>query len=188
MGMDIAILAWGSLVWDKQQLSLATEFRPNGPSLPIAFSRVSGDGRLTLVIDDENGMACGTWIAASACRTLAEAMENLRLRESMPSADGIGFFDRVKNKRAEAALQRHPRALRAIETWAAASGHNSVIWTALAANFREKTRRPFSVQAAMDYLASLEAAPRERALAYIRKAPPQIRSLLRTEVDRRWPG
>jgi len=54
--LRVAILAWGSLVWDRKQLALATEFLPRGSRLPIAFSRISRDGRLTLVIDEENAL------------------------------------------------------------------------------------------------------------------------------------
>jgi hypothetical protein len=39
--MKIAILGWGSLLWDPADLQLATPFEPGGPSLPIEFCRVS---------------------------------------------------------------------------------------------------------------------------------------------------
>ncbi|MHB2268110.1 hypothetical protein [Pseudaminobacter salicylatoxidans] len=49
--MRIAVLAWGSLVWDRQKLAIADDFDPSGPQLPVEFCRISGGGRLTLVID-----------------------------------------------------------------------------------------------------------------------------------------
>lgn len=55
--MKIAILGWGSLIWDKRNLRLAGEWQVGGPVLPIEFSRVSGYGRLTLVIDPLHGVA-----------------------------------------------------------------------------------------------------------------------------------
>ena len=50
--MKIAILAWGSLIWQPKDLLLDTEFgwKEDGPILPIEFARISKDGRLTLVI------------------------------------------------------------------------------------------------------------------------------------------
>jgi hypothetical protein len=186
--LRIAILAWGSLVRDPKELALATEFRPNGPSLRLAFSRISRDGRLTVVIDEENGMPSGTFGAISAFAQLDAAIENLRLREGMPDVQGIGFVDRPAGKRADVSLQRHPLSLQVIEAWVAASGYDAAIWTALAANFRDRTRRPFSVPAAMDYLASLDGPTRALALDTIRKTPRQVRSLLRAEVDTRWPA
>ena len=44
--MKIAILGWGSLVWDSRQLPHSGEWHTGGPVLPIEFSRVSKDGRL----------------------------------------------------------------------------------------------------------------------------------------------
>ena len=184
--MPIAILAWGSLLWDPQQLRLATEFKQSGPQLPLAFSRVSRDGRLTLVLDEQNGNPCGTYTAISACADLEAAISNLAEREGTSAAD-IGFVDRRTGKCAEASLQRHPLSLQKIQTWLPAYGQDAVIWTALPSNFREKTRRAYSVGAAMDYLDSLDAPTRAAALTYIRKAPRQVRSLLRSEVEQRWP-
>ena len=64
--MKIAVLAWGSLVWDPQDLQVAGKFAPNGPLLPIEFCRVSADGRLTLVVDETFGATCTTYSASSA--------------------------------------------------------------------------------------------------------------------------
>src|SRR5208337_2191663 len=50
--MKIAVLAWGSIVWERGVLEVAATFMPNGPNLPVEFCRVSGDERLTLVIDE----------------------------------------------------------------------------------------------------------------------------------------
>lgn len=185
--LHIAIIAWGSLVWDSEPLAITLPFRPAGPRLTIAFSRISRDGRLTLVLDEKNGTPCSTFIAPSAAATLDEAIANLAAREGTAKSD-IGFVDRRNAKSSDVARERHPLALQAIEAWAAASGHDYAIWTALPSNFREKTRRLFSVSAAMDYLASLDEPARERALMYIRRTPHQVRSLLRNEVAQRWPG
>ena len=38
--MKIAILAWGSLVWDLRTLAVDGDFQPTGPRLPIEFSRI----------------------------------------------------------------------------------------------------------------------------------------------------
>ncbi len=91
--MKIAVLAWGSLVWDPRELHAAAPFAPNGPLLPIEFCRVSGDGRLTLVIDEAFGIVCKTYSAPSAIQSLDEAVENLRGRERMSSAGEVGFVE-----------------------------------------------------------------------------------------------
>lgn len=58
--MKIAVLGWGSVVWERGVLEVAADFLPNGPHLPLEFCRVSGDERLTLVIDETFGAACPT--------------------------------------------------------------------------------------------------------------------------------
>lgn len=188
--MRIAILAWGSLVWDGRDLALAGPFKPSGPTLPLEFSRVSLDRRLTLVIDEDRGASCTSYVATSPYLDLDEAIGNLRRRENMPNAEGIGFVDTLERTRSDAAWERHPRAVLAIENWALRHGYRWVIWTALESNFHEpeKAGEPFSVEAALDYLAALPPDRLEKALEYFRKAPPEISSPLREAVDRRWPS
>lgn len=188
--MRIAVLGWGSLIWDKRDLMLAGPFEPVGPTLPLEFSRVSRDRRLTLVIDEERGTACPTYVAPSTFSDLDEAIDNQRRREGMPGPAGVGFVDSRDRRRSETASQRHPRAVVAIESWARRADYRAVIWTALASNFHEPDAAgmPFSVEAALAYLAALDGPRLESALRYIRKAPPEIRSPLREAVDRRWPS
>lgn len=73
--MKIAILGWGSLIWDKRTLRLAGDWQTGGPVLPIEFSRVSGDGRLTLVIDPLHGVPVTTRFAPSAFTNLNDAIK-----------------------------------------------------------------------------------------------------------------
>ena len=75
---------------------------------------------------------------------------------------------------------------------AASNGYDAAIWTALASNFNEpgKGGEPFSVTAAIRYLETPEgedAAKFACALAYIRKAPPEVDTPVREEVSKRWP-
>ena len=90
-------------------------------------------------------------------------------------------------------MERHPQAVAAIAAWATSNGYDAAIWTALASNFHEpdKGGEPFSVTAALRYLEALEArdgAAFARALAYIRKAPIEVETPVRDEVNKRWPG
>ncbi|MGA9847547.1 MAG: hypothetical protein WBQ45_07905 [Roseiarcus sp.] len=191
--MKIAVLAWGSLVWDPRELHAAAPFAPNGPLLPIEFCRVSGDGRLTLVIDEAFGIVCKTYSAPSAIQSLDEAVENLRGRERMSSAEEVGFVESSSGKQSDVAMRRHPEAIATIAAWSTANGFDAAIWTALESNFGEhgKGGEPFSVTAATRYLERLagqDAAKFDRALDYIRKAPPEVDTPVRDEVTKRWPA
>lgn len=187
--MNIAVLAWGSLVWDRRELVIAEDFKPVGPLLPIEFSRVSRDGRLTLVIDEAFGASCVTYSASNNFGDLEAAIENLRLREGMPNATGVGFADLASGTRSGRAMERHPRAVATITAWAKANGYDAAIWTALASNFHDpdKAAEPFSVEAAIRYLETLDAPKLGAALGYIRSAPTEVQTPVRVAVNARWP-
>jgi hypothetical protein len=189
----IAVIAWGSLVWDPRDLKAAARFAPDGPLLPVEFCRVSDDRRLTLVVDERFGLACTTHSAPSALQDLDAAIENLRLREGMRSGRGIGFVEVASGRQSDVALARHPDAVATIAAWTESNGYEAAIWTALASNFDEPDRggEPFSVTAAVKYLESLEAkdaAAFASALTYIRNATPEVQTPVRDRVAKRWPA
>jgi hypothetical protein len=193
MKMRVAIVAWGSLVWDRRALAIAGDFEPNGPRLPIEFCRVSGRGnaprRLTLVIDENMGCSCLSYSALSRFDNLTSAMENLRQREGMDHVNGVGFVDCVGVTESRRAVERHPAAVETIRAWARANGFDAAIWTALASNFREPAaaNEPFSVEAAIRYLSARDRTALEAALKYIRCAPPEVQTPVRAAVNERWP-
>ena len=187
--MKIAVLAWGSLIWEPRSLQIAAAFVPLGPVLPIEFSRVSGGKRLTLVIDEADGASCRTYVALSAYSDLETAKNNLKEREGMAHVNGVGFVDLTTNTESLRAKERHPVAVEAIRSWASATGHDAVIWTALASNFHEeeKAGKPFTVEAAMEYLDGLDKPELAAALHYIWNAPSEVQTPVRAHVAARWP-
>jgi hypothetical protein len=188
--MKIAILGWGSLLWDKADLQLATPFELTGPNLPIEFCRVSKNHRLTLIIDETFGTLCQTYAATSAHAELSDAIENLRLREAMSGAQDVGYVETASQERSAAATDRHPHAVETIADWAQHAGYDAVIWTALDSHFERQTREPFSVNAAMRFLEGLEQNDTEafaRALHYIRNAPAATQTPVRDAVAAQWP-
>jgi hypothetical protein len=56
-------------------------------------------------------------------------------------------------------------------------------------NFGEpdKAGKPFSVEAAINYLEALDAPTLDAALRYIRSAPPEVQTPVRAAVIARWP-
>jgi len=189
--MKIAILGWGSLLWDPRDLKLDAPFEPTGPNLPIELCRISKNRRLTLIIDERFGTLCQTYAAASAFTDLAEAVENLRVREEMSSAADVGFAVIASQERSPHAVKRHPHAIETIADWTAHAGYDAAIWTALDSDFEAQTREPFSVNAAMRFLEHLEQHDPDafaRALEYIRRAPGATQTPVRETTAARWPG
>jgi hypothetical protein len=171
--MTIAILGWGSLVWDKRNLRLAGDWQTGGPVLPIEFSRVSSDGRLTLVIDPLHGVPVATLFARSEFPTLNKTIANLREREGT-TAEKIGYVNLVSHTACDYSRRHHPAACDAIQAWAQANQWQAVIWTALISNFESDGRPPFSVPAALAYLRGLTGEKPTRALEYIQRAPEEV--------------
>jgi len=188
--MKIAILGWGSLLWDPADLQLAAPFEPTGPNLPIEFCRISKNRRLTLIIDETFGTLCQTYAATSAFTELAGAIENLRLREAMSGPQDVGFVEIASQQRSPAATARHPHAVETIADWAEHAGYDAAIWTALDSQFEKHTGEPFSVNAAMRFLEGLQqtdAPAFARALDYIRRAPAATQTPVRDAVAAQWP-
>src|SRR5262249_51137006 len=152
ISLRISVLAWGSIVWDRQTLGILADFEPNGPCLPIEFCRISRDGRLTLVIDEAFGASCVTYSATSAFDDFDVAIENLGNRESMPNFKGVGFTIPNSGRQSASAIECHPQVTKTIAEWTKANGFDATIWTALGSNFAEKTSEIFSVEAAIRYL------------------------------------
>ncbi len=191
--MKVAVIAWGSLIWEPETLRTAAAFTAQGPLLPIEFCRVSTRGArkdlLTLAIDQDDGTLCKTYAAPSALASLEEAIDNLVERERT-GAKHIGFVDLASGRRSDAAVERHPASVETIAAWAQANGYDAAVWTAIASNFAELVE-PFSTTAAIAYLEKLEARDAAKfasALAYIRNAPPEVDTPVREEAGKRWPA
>jgi hypothetical protein len=185
--MKIAILGWGSLVWDQRDLPIIGEWQPGGPMLRIEFSRISDDERLTLVIDERNGTSVPTRYAVSEKNNLELAILDLQKREGATDRDRIGFFDRQHNFTSERAKTKHRRACESIRTWAENEQFDAVIWTALGPRFYDSIRVAFSPPAAVRYVSELLAESRAKAFEYIRNAPPEIDTPVRRLFNRQHP-
>ena len=170
----IAILGWGSLLWEDDPKfdwfnQQRTSWDNDGPELPLEFSRVS-DSRnraLTLVIDPSKGTRCRVAYALSKRQTLAEVIEDLAKRESITNQRNVG---RLQISSATSAANRTPEVL-VIEGWARRKNVTAVVWTALKSNFRNEVRKSFSVTNAVEYVCRLSGEGRSKAKEYVEYAP-----------------
>ena len=97
MEKPIAIIGWGSLLWELENLTPHVQgpWRNRaGPELPLEFSRVSPKRKraLAVCVDLMDGVPCWTSVILSKRGSLAEARTDLARRERAP--DGfIGAFN-----------------------------------------------------------------------------------------------
>lgn len=177
----IAILGWGSLLWDDQPAfdQQHDEWQLDGPVLKIEFSRISTSraGALTLVLDSWHGTDIQVAYCVSQRNSLAEAVEDLRARENTKNLSNIGFTRRFGEVRS-----REGQTGAVVAAWATAQSFDAVVWTDLQSNFRQKTGQPFSVSAAVAHLQHLSEDGRRAALEYINKAPAFVDTPLRRRI------
>lgn len=183
--MRVAILGWGSLLWDRRAdfVEFNDRYRDwqlDGPTLKIEFSRVSYSrrGALTLVIDEQHGAPTTVAWCPSNRDALADVVRDLGCREGT-TEKRIG---RVY------AGQAHAFAPGTVEhsilAWAEGKQLDAVVWTALDSNFHEHTKRTFSVEAAVEYVGGLEREARVKAVEYVARAPDFVRTPVRAALQR----
>ncbi len=168
--MSIAIIAYGSLIWDEECLAPHIHggwLRGEGPYLPVEFSRISPKrkGALVLVID-QTADPVPTSITLSRRSRLAEAARDLARRERAPEeAIGIAEKGGLAFNCDEETGQRVLSWLEAQDVFRAA------VWTQLPANFEAETGRPFSFEAGIEWLRGLKEEALFEAWRYIHQAP-----------------
>ncbi|MFX1297126.1 MAG: hypothetical protein ACFFD2_20020 [Promethearchaeota archaeon] len=176
--MKTVILGWGSLVWEQREMpKIKGKWQSGGPIIPIEFSRISASRKniLTLVIDPKNGTEVTTKYAISSRLDLSDAICDLRTREGTV-VRYIGFVDLVNG------IERcnvFPKLSNHIGSWAIDNGFDSVVWTDLPPNFKEKSGNEFSINNAVKYLHSLDEDAAKDARKYIINTPQEIQTKLR---------
>lgn len=175
--MRIAVIGWGSLLWDQRDLKIQGKWHKDGPSLPVEFARKSGskkrnNERMTLVLVPNAVMRTTYWILHQSTE-LPEAREDLRIREGCSSLEPIHSV--CHPARGEDELKNDFSVI--IRDWLNRTNHaDAAIWTGLGSTDEGK-----SVRSALDFLNTLSGESKEGAEKYIRRAPPQIQTVYRSE-------
>lgn len=179
----VACLAWGSLLWDPRCLPMASDFRAEGPRLPIEFSRVAIDGRVTLVIDP-NARPLETYHVRMEVETLDEAIRGLGMREKIAAerwTDWIGVQTRDAPLRNTGETAEEIRV--EIARWLSGQPLDAVVWTALPARAPDGNLDTPSLGSLLSHLEGLAGSARSRAEQYIRRAPETVRTVNRARFE-----
>lgn len=165
---QIACIGWGSLIWNPENLKCTNEWQSNGPLLPIEFTRISKDKRVTLIIDEAAKPIQTLWSLMNT-ENLREAIESLKEREKSEKIDFVtateASEDPVKHK---------------IIEWLRLYHLDAAIWTSL--SYKQNSTRP-SIDDIVAHLKSLNQSDRTRAEEYVRKAPKQIMTEYRKRIE-----
>jgi len=179
--MRIAIIGWGSLVWDPRDLPREGTWQNDGPVLPVEFSRISQDARLTLVVDTEHGTPITTMHVLSPRTSLRDAIGDLSKREQT-SVKRIGWVDIIRGADSQGEATEQADVHVKIREWCQGTGYDGAVWTALKSNFKLETGTEFSVGAVLNYLDCLPKNVRKEALRYIYNAPDCVITPVREKV------
>jgi hypothetical protein len=182
MDKKIAILGWGSLLWEDSPLfdDQHGPWKEDGPALLIEFSRISSSrhGALTLVIDPDKGVPVRVSYCLSKRTDPQDAVCDLRCREGTTVAN-IGYLC----PNGKQVRSRHSESLETIKQWAKESNLDFVVWTDLRGNFEKESGTPFSFEAVVSYLKSLCPLGKAKAFEYISRAPKFVKTPLRTTLQ-----
>lgn len=174
--MRIVCLGWGSLIWNREKLPIASEpnaWRDDGPELPVEFARQSSGDRLTLVLMGAGPTSRMLWTEMGVL-DLACARQCLAVREKSaikrigvwPGGPGYAHEDTISD-------------------WARNKNIDGVVWTALGPKYDGQDDVAPTEAEALAYLRGLIAAGTSGyAEEYVRKAPAQIRTPYRSAMER----
>lgn len=181
--LRVGCLAWGSLVWDPRTLPCGGPFREDGPRLPIEFSRVAKDGRVTLVIDPTAGTIQTLWVPLRV-DTLDEAIRELGLREKIkraywPQWVGVDIPSGPSFNQGEI----DPTIRESIAVWLEDQALDAVLWTALPTRGPEGEPERPSFEVLLSHLKTLDSAASLRAEEYIRRTPTSVRTANRAGFE-----
>jgi hypothetical protein len=187
--LKVAVLGWGSLLWDdrpefKSFNDRLGGWKSDGPSLRLEFARVSisRDGALTLVLVDEPaGAPCIVSHALINRKLLEDAVCDVRCREGANLADiGYCVVSNPKDYRG-----RDQSVVDIIRAWAADKKFDAVVWTDLRSNFPEKSNPKvvFSVPAALAHIQHLNPKGKSMAAEYVWRAPVFVQTPLRASLQ-----
>ncbi len=166
-----AILGWGSLIWDLDNLTPHVRggwAMGSGPALPIEFTRVSPKRKraLVLCLDAAHGVGCATNVIASVRDGIGAAVTDLARRERAPEKF-IGAVCLASGQ----ATGTGPEVVEGVRRWCLAEGWAGAVWTDLPSNFADQLGEAFSVPRAINYLRTLTGDGLDEAVRYIENAP-----------------
>jgi hypothetical protein len=180
----IAILGWGSLLWNPKSLRNQRKWRSDGPSLQIEYARTSsiverggGFPYLSLVICSAGELVRTYW-DMSLLTEIETAPEDLRSREGT-ELNAIGCLPRGRSKGSCSVPGIEAR----IQEWLISKENevDAVIWTNL--GWKIAGANTFTVEDGMKWLRDRRAEGRsERAEEYIRKTPSQTDTCARRQA------
>lgn len=176
-----AVLGWGSLIWDLDNLApfVSLPWHMNsGPALPMEFTRISPKRKMGLAVclDPDHGAPCPTHAIASSRFELPDAIADLAARERAPLERIGGVCLR------SGTAQGRSFVVDTVRVWCQQAGWSGAVWTDLTTNYQDMRGAPFSIPDAIAYLRTLGGDSLDEAVRYIENAPTGTATPLRAAL------
>jgi len=174
--MKIACIGWGSLIWSPRALKSNNEWFEDGPLLPIEFTRISSDDRVTLIID-EFANPIRTYWSTMKTQDMEEAIASLQEREK---ADFQFIHWTTTHKKVKTKIEQ------TVMDWLEQKQLDAAIWTGLGYSEKTGEKRPI-IGEIFIHLQKLDGSPAGKiAEEYIRRAPRQTQTAYRKQIEQRF--
>lgn len=183
--MTIACIGYGSLIWSPRGLAKHLQhgdrWSGDGPALPVEFARESDRQRITLVIVPGHPASTTCWTPFHH-DDINAARQQLAEREGC-GTQYIGLL--APSGRTESALP--PALLDGLKSWMESKNLNGVVWTELPCGWKARPGHLPTLDEVCAYLEGLiERGEHANAEEYIRRAPRQIDTPYRKEIEQRF--
>lgn len=174
--MQIACIAWGSLLWKPEPLKLLSPWHAGGPELPLEFARDSDDSDELAIVLCEGAALMPTFYGLLDAADVTEARAMLAEREKIhpEHPEWIGTMQATDGEAKDAR----------IAAWLALHHFDAVVWTAVPPKFSDVEGRMPSADEAVAFLSSLSGTTRQSAEDYVRQVPATIRTAYRIRFER----
>lgn len=171
--MKIVCIGWGSLIWSPRTLKSNNEWYEDGPFLPIEFTRIADDDRVTLIIDEK----------AREIRTYWSTMKTADLEEAIASLEEREAATREFIHWTRTSVKPISKIHKKVQDWLFQKELDAAIWTGLTYSKKTSTRRP-TIQEIFQHLRKLDGSPAASiAEEYIKRAPLQTDTEFRRLIE-----
>jgi hypothetical protein len=173
--MKIAILSFGAIFAEKVKGN--EPWKCGGPNVPLEFSRIGANGRLSLVIDQTNGQNNNIFYFPVESPDIDSLVG--KIKQSDKNAKNVGWLD-VKNVLCCPESARRPKIIKNFDNWCKNNKFDGAVWKDDGPKFSSVVGKPFSVAVALEYLKKLKLE--EETYHYMQKFPISIKTPLKLAI------
>ncbi len=170
----IAVLGWGSLIWDPRELVLENPWVGNGPMIRVDYLRRSSRNRVTLVLH-QSAAEVPSLSTSYAGSNWTRVRDMLVLREGVTAQpEAIHHWTTGEGEGVNIA---------GLPKWAESNGVDHVLWTALPPRWDRIDGRVPTLEQVVGFLEGLRPDRHHAAEEYVRRTPAQVMTTIREAIQ-----